>query len=546
MSTRLAMIAMGTLMILGGCTQQPTDPGPILPVTGSNVPPVPANVRLQVLPNQVVVSWDVADDSGVTLYRVYRAVGNGAFAFLSGTSVKNYTDHSVASAVTYRYQVASVKGQLEGERSVTVSATPNTYAIVLDGGVAVTAANSVQPGSRKIVVGLVAPATTVSFRLSEDETLAGASVQSYDPGNPTGLFTLSAGDTLKTVYGQFTNVDGSTSETVSATIALDTKAVIEAVTEDSAGQVRRANDILHVTVVVDTTGGIVRADLPGAFAALELFDDGTNGDMNAFDGTYERDFWITPGLETRAEVVTASFLDEVGNVASDRASDTRVTIADPPDSVKWETHLIAVTGASISLSWTMNRNADFAEYRIYRSLRALPTDPIPAVTDTSTLVASIPDRSTVSIIDAGGSAGFPGGGKYTWGIAVVDENGFQSPMAKATYTLSYDAALSANSLTPSYGTPATTFQWDVTYSHGQAVPPDYVLLIVDNSLVFPMNRVSGSAPNWVGGEVYRVDVTGLTTGMHTYRYEARDGNGVFVRIPQIGGSLAGPQVTPTP
>jgi hypothetical protein len=545
MSARLAMVALGTVMLVGGCTQNPEDPGALTPINASNVPPVPTNVRLQVLPSQVVVSWEVADTTGVTMYRVYRAVGTGEFSFLGGTTNLAYTDHSVAAGNTYRYQVASLKGGLEGVHSVTVSATPNMFAIVLDGGVAATAANSVSPGSRKIVVGLVAPATTVAFRLSEDPTLAGAAVQSYNPGNPVGLFALSAGDGPKTVYAQFTDVDGSISETVSASIILDTKAVIESVTEDSSGQVLGANDILHVTVTVDSTGGVVHADLPGAFQGLELFDDGTNGDAMAFDGTYERDFWITPGLETRASVVTASFLDEVGNEANERSSATRVTIADPPDSVSWQNFLIRVTGASIELHWTMNHNADFGEYRIFRSLRALPGDPIPAVTDTSALVAAIPGQSTVSIVDDGPPGGFPGGGKYSWGIVVIDENGFESPMAKTTYTLGYDPVLSAFSLTPANGPSTTTFQWNATYSHGQASPPEYVNVVVDGTLIFPMTRVSGSPPNWVGGEAFQVSVTGLTNGSHRHYYEARDSNGVSVRYPEDPtASLAGPLVTP--
>ncbi|MBZ0268160.1 fibronectin type III domain-containing protein, partial [bacterium] len=261
MFTRLAMIVLGTtLLTASGCTQDPVAPGTSSTVT-ADVPPVPENVVLTVSPRQIVVTWTIPAGSGVTNYRVYRATGTGGYDVLGSTANLAYTDNSVATAQTYHYQVAAVKGGLESVRSVTVTATPNVHAIVLDGGVAATAADDVLPGSRQIVVGLVAPETTVSFRLSENADLSGSTEQSFDAADPVGLFALSAGDGMKTVYAQFADLDGSLSQIVSASIVLDTRAVIESVSEDSGGSVLGVNDILHVSVVVDTTGGIASVSL---------------------------------------------------------------------------------------------------------------------------------------------------------------------------------------------------------------------------------------------------------------------------------------------
>ncbi|MBZ0267888.1 hypothetical protein K8I85_07020, partial [bacterium] len=254
---------------------------------------------------------------------------------------------------------------------------------------------------------------------------------------------------------------------------------------------------------------------------------------------YERDFVIPAGVEVRARAITASFRDEVGNVAAGASTTTLVTIADPPAGPEWQEQLIAVRGASVDLYWSKNLDADFAEYRIYRSLRALPADPDPAVTVNSGPVAVITDRAVQALTDDG----FPGGGKYAWGVVAVDANGFVSPLDATVQTLAFDPALTANSLTPPNAPNGSTFQWDVTYSHGSNVAPASVNVVVDGTLVFPMTRVNGGAPDWVAGEAYTVSVTGLGTGSHTHRFTAEDGNGLTVSAP-ASGSLAGPLVTP--
>lgn len=518
-------------LLLVSCTQKPLDPGAHDPVADSDVAPTPVNVRLSVTSASVTIDWDVLVATGITEYRVYRAEGTGAFRWLASTSAQTYVDAAVVTGVTYRYQVSAIKGGLEGARSASVTAVPDVFGIVLEGGAEATSASSVAPGSFKIVVGLLAPPHTVSFRVSENPTLVGAAVQSFNPGFPTATFQLTQGDGLKTVYAKFTTEGGSVSELVSASIILDTKAVILQVTEDSAGQILTVDDVLHVAVAVDSTGGTVQADIGDAAFDLELFDDGTNGDAVAFDGMYERDFTVTAGVEVVEGVVLASFTDAVGNAADDRSAATKVTIADPPAASTFDALATVVTGASIQLVWSRNLDSDFAEYRLFRA-------PGTTVTELDTRIATITTQGTLTHTD---SALTPGA-TFTWGIVVVDDNGFRSPLRSITDTVGADPVLSGITLSPSSGTQSTSFQWDCVYRHADNSAPTEINVVVDGQFILPMAQVGGGT-NWVGGESFRVNAN-LATGPHTHYLEAVAADGSRTRNPaNPNTSFNGPLVT---
>ena len=311
-----------------GCAEAPTDPTGEVPVPVDQVPPIPSDLAVEVSPGEVFLTWTVASAVGVTDYRVYRASGAGDFQLLASPSTTSYRDTQAASGSTYRYQVAARKGGLEGERSTVVSATPGLFSLVLEGGAEITGGNAVEVGSRKIRIGLVAPAGTVAFRVSEDSTLADAPTQGFDVLAPTAVFTLSPGDGRKTVFARYSDGGGSESALVRSSILLDTRAILVSVTENSGGIVLSVGDILHLAARADTTGGTATADIGSLFTGLRLFDDGTNGDPTAFDGSYERNFTIPAGAEVVNALVVARFTDEVGNVAEPVGAATRVTIAE--------------------------------------------------------------------------------------------------------------------------------------------------------------------------------------------------------------------------
>ena len=84
------------------------EPGPPAPVDLSATPVSTTNVEL---------AWSVPAE-GVTGYNVYR---DGAF--VGSVTATTFIDTGLAPETTYRYQVASVVGEVQGERSAEVQAT---------------------------------------------------------------------------------------------------------------------------------------------------------------------------------------------------------------------------------------------------------------------------------------------------------------------------------------------------------------------------------------------------------------------------------------
>jgi hypothetical protein len=524
---------LAALVVAGGCAQRPADPADDVPVDPGQVPPIPINLTVEVSQGAVTLTWTVSDPTGVVDYRVYRATGSGAFSVVASPATTSYHDGQVVSGTLYRYQVAARRNGLEGAHSETVSGTPGLFSIVLESGAEITGGNAVEPGSRKIRVGLVAPANIVSFRLSEDSTFADAPPQGFVPTSPTAIFTLSPGDGLKRVFARFEDGGGASSEIVRGSIRLDTKAVILAVTEDSNGATLHVNDVLHIAVQVDTTGGAATVDVGSVLVGLRLFDDGTNGDTTPFDGSYERDLVISAGMETVRAVLVASFTDQVANRADPAGSSTRVTIAEPPAPVLFDASGSHVVGAGINLAWSRNTDADFARYRIFRSPPGGTT-----VSTSDALVADIPTRDTVTLSDVG----LVGGATYTWGILAVDTSGFLSPLNPLTRAVLNDPQLSNADVAPNFGTPATVFQYSCTYRHAGNVAPTFVTVIVDANQVFAMTKV-GSGSNWIAGEDYQASAN-LAAGGHTYYFQAVATDGSSTRNPASPLALGGPAVTP--
>lgn len=98
------------------------------PLDPSDVPPRPVNVAGTVATSSVTLSWEVSDGTGVTEYRIYRSEDSAnEFEYLASTGQTAYSDLQVVNGGTYWYEIAAVKGALEGERSVPVSAVPDVF-----------------------------------------------------------------------------------------------------------------------------------------------------------------------------------------------------------------------------------------------------------------------------------------------------------------------------------------------------------------------------------------------------------------------------------
>ena len=102
MST-LARLVVPAVVLLCGCAEQPTDPSGLVPVQPGQVPPIPVDLSVEVSQGDVILRWNVADATGVTGYRVYRAVGSGSFEAVGVPPSTIFTDDQVVSGTRYRY-----------------------------------------------------------------------------------------------------------------------------------------------------------------------------------------------------------------------------------------------------------------------------------------------------------------------------------------------------------------------------------------------------------------------------------------------------------
>ena len=120
----LAVIVAG--MLAGACSEKHDDLVGPLPLDPSEIPPSPTNVVASVSASNVTLTWQISNPAGVREYRVYRSQETPTdFEYLASTGQTAYSDQQVVDGVTYHYQIAAVKGALEGSRSSTVGAVPN-------------------------------------------------------------------------------------------------------------------------------------------------------------------------------------------------------------------------------------------------------------------------------------------------------------------------------------------------------------------------------------------------------------------------------------
>jgi len=86
-------------------------------------PAVPPGLRAIPAVNSIELVWDRNTEPDLSLYRVYRATGDGPFEKLAEAEVPSYSDHAVEAGKIYRYTIASVdKSGNESARSAPVEA----------------------------------------------------------------------------------------------------------------------------------------------------------------------------------------------------------------------------------------------------------------------------------------------------------------------------------------------------------------------------------------------------------------------------------------
>ena len=450
-----AALLLALVTGLSGCLDTLVEPGhsnpldPSNPDTSSPVPARPTELTAVVSDRLVELSWSVGDASAIDHYRIYRWEVEGGededYELIDTTTETEYPDTDVRNGQAYYYKVSGVNELgLEGKASREIIVIPRMFSVTINQG-------NPKTSSRNVALRMSASAETEIMQVSNEPDMSDAQ---WEPYVSAYSWSLLPGDGDKTVYVRFRDAADNESSIVSDDIELDTRAVIESVTEDSDGEDLAAGDVIHFTLTAGELHGQAAVDLGTIVPDIVLYDDGTGGDTVPEDGVYERDYIIDPGVEVVNGPVIGTFTDEVGNRAEPVLAAGTVTVLDPPTAVEMSTP-IPLSERQIVLSWSRNNDADFSAYKLYRSY-------VPGV-DGSTereLIGDFSSQSTTEYTDTG----LEPETTYYYAVYVVDRVGLTTISNEVSATTSENEPPAAVELfTPwSPGSLSLELSWTVS------------------------------------------------------------------------------------
>ncbi len=379
---------LGTVVVVGaalftlGCEREIDSSDPVQSLPEALAAPVGLSVGP--IDRGAVVSWSPPPSGTPLLYRVYTAdstIGQ-EFAVADSTSATSLTISALTANRIYKFTVAAVDSLgVEGERAPFVTATVGQLSLSIAGGDRFT-------NSRVVQLQLSASAGASTMRLSERPDFTDASSQPFS-GNEQ--FRLTDGDGTKVVYAELTFSDGSaTGAPLLDSILLDRVATIDSVIILPNQPTFTAGD----TILFRLDAGEPEGDaavLVDGLDNLDLFDDGSTTNDIAGDGVYQNELIVPNDLTIDGASVTGTFVDPAGNRATDRLSDQRLTIANPPLAVS----IVSLTleeNLGVRVRWSQAATTNFARYLIYRANSA-------AVDETSTLIGTVTSNGTLSLVD---------------------------------------------------------------------------------------------------------------------------------------------------
>ncbi|MFH1689250.1 MAG: choice-of-anchor X domain-containing protein [Candidatus Eisenbacteria bacterium] len=412
-----AALFLAVLTGLSGCLGNMEVPGhsnpldPSNPNTASVEPDRPRGLTAVISDRLVELSWSVGDASAIEHYRVYRweveDEDDEDYELLDTTTEMEYADGDVKNGQGYYYKVSGVNGLgLEGVASREIVVIPRVFGVAINQG-------SPKTSSRSVTLRMSASTGTDIMQVSNAADMSDAQ---WEPYQSSRSWSLEAGDGVKTVYARFRDSADNESAVVSDTIELDTRAVIESVTEDSDGEDLSTGDVIHFTLTTGELYGDAAVDVGSVVPGITLYDDGTGGDAVPNDGVYERDYTIDQGVEVINGPVTGTFRDEAGNQAEPVLADGTVTILDPPAAVVMGAP-VPLSESRIALSWSRNNDSDFSVYKLYRSY-------VPGVDESTQreLIGNFSDQSSTDHTDTG----LEPDSAYYYAVYVVDRAGLTS------------------------------------------------------------------------------------------------------------------------
>lgn len=350
-----ALVLLVGLLLLTGCSEEIAKPVQTDTIAGA--PETPRNLQTAVGDAQVILTWTVNDPAKIARYLIYRGDTSGfSPQIIDSTTQRTYTDNGLRNGARYFYLVSAVTASgLESRPSAPVSATPNLFGISVNNGDRYT-------NNTTVVVAFAAPITTKLVMLGNDQQFTGSQWTNF---TATRQWQLPSGDGPKTVYARF--LDAENNEvlgTVSDAIILDTRAFINAVTENSGGRILTSGDEVVFELDAGETDGIATVTIQNV-ATVELFDINPESGDVAADGVYHTVFVVPAGVDVIDATVTGEFADAAGNAAAARVATTLVTIANPPAAAILSA--AAVSEEEIELTWTRSAASDFQHYQLFRS-----------------------------------------------------------------------------------------------------------------------------------------------------------------------------------
>jgi fibronectin type 3 domain-containing protein len=385
-------------------------------------PPVPAVLKIVHMTDDILLSWQVADTTGVAKYRIYLGDSlNDQFNIWDSSTTESKVITNLIGGHVYYFRVAAVmRDNLEGTKSSAVATRIGAISVIIDD-------NAGYTQSRAIGISFVIPVAATLMQLSENNDFANVSWLSF---SPTANYTLSEGDGVKWVYARFRFEDGSESgDAIGDSTILDTRAAIDSTYFSAGSSPLSAGEIVTFYVRTGEPGGIASISFTGV-TRLELNDNGLDGDMTASDGLYTRRYTIPINLEVSNGVVTGKFTDAAGNSADDRPAAALLNVVKTPVAVS----LIATaeTSSSVKLSWSQSNESDFSAYHIYRNTTI-------TVSNNSHLVTIITGRGTLTYTDNDLTSNTG----YFYRVYVYDNTGRFSPSNVASDTTAVNLAPAA-------------------------------------------------------------------------------------------------------
>ncbi|MDM7915790.1 MAG: fibronectin type III domain-containing protein, partial [Candidatus Eisenbacteria bacterium] len=320
----------------------------------------PESVRIVVGDGVVHLSWTMPDGETAEEYTILRKTpdveAEKEERILATVQNPQYRDARVRNGRLYVYRIAAGRDGRFGERTDELEARPALCSILLDQDHRFTK-------ERTVAVTATASSAT-AVRLGEDpQRLDGP----WRSASGAIDWQLTGEDGEKTVYAEFLFEDGSTSEPVSDTITLDTRAVIEEVGFDGPS-VRRMGERIHVQLRAGETEGTASVTVDGILQKHPLFDDGTGGDPVAGDGVYEADCTLSARDPVTRAAVKGAFTDRAGNAAPEAQAAQLLTVQHPLEAVSILSSETAEPpdAPSVKVRWSRFEGTGFASYRLYR------------------------------------------------------------------------------------------------------------------------------------------------------------------------------------